>query len=223
MGKGSRPHRSAKAGRKPASGATPGHSGAGRPRKEGERYASGRLKPPAPNARVVAERRALLGDAEAAGGALRAAENPLDLMAQRGWLSREAQGAGQAFARLHARGRMGLPKIRTSSPEPSVRGAQIASSDPTALWRLNEIWRGLAGDARAELINVCVLEAWPAWLVAAARTGEPTIRAALLAGRRKAALEEGLAAVARVLKAPTPAGLAAGSDLKLFADWVRAG
>ena len=60
MGKGSKPHRS-KVGRHRGLG----HSRAGRPRQAGERYASGRLKPPEPNARVVAGRLALLGEAGA--------------------------------------------------------------------------------------------------------------------------------------------------------------
>ena len=219
MGKGSTPHR-ARPARKLRGGL--GHSRAGRPRKDGERYENGRLKPPPPNARVVAERRALLGEADAGRSRLKMAENPLDLILARGWLSREHYDAGRSFAALHGRARLSLPPIRTSSLETRVR-AVVAAGDATALWRLNEIWTELDGEGRSALIEVCVLEVWPAWLVAAALTGDPAVREALLTGHRKRALERALDAVGRQLMQPAPAGLSAGSALSRFVEWVKAG
>jgi hypothetical protein len=223
MGKGSKPHRTAKKRRKSTGFAQVGHSRSGRPRKDGERYANGRLKPAGPNERVLAQRRALLGEPEAGVGQLKAAENPLDLMLARRWVTPDLHQAGRNFAALHALARLSLPPVRTSDIETNVRAISQARTDPVAIWRLNEVWAQLAQDARNALIEVCVLEAWPPWLIGAARAGEPEIQRALLASRRRRALEEGLAAVAEVLARPTPAGLAAGSDITGFVEWLRAG
>lgn len=221
MGKGSQPHRS-RTGRKARRAVGLGHSRAGRPRKDGARYDNGRLKPAGPNERVLTGRRALLGDPEARPAELKAAENPLDLMLARGWLSRDLHEAGRAFAALHARARLSLPAIRTSRLELRGRTAPEAG-DPVALWRLNEIWSGLANEQRSVLIDVCVLEAWPPWLVTAATTVEQALRAALLEGPRKRSLEIALTRTAEIIRRPTPAGLRAGSDLSQFVAWMTAG
>lgn len=221
MGKGSRPHRSTKPRRTRRAGI--GHSRAGRPRKAGERYENGRLRPAGPNERVLALRRRLLDRPEAAAQGLRAAENPLDLMLARGWIGQEAHSAGKAFARLHAEARMSLAPIRVSSLERPVRGAGTVRTDPVALWRLNRIWAALAGRpaAAGALVEVCVLEAWPAWLIGAASAQDAQVRAGLLAGRGRAALEAGLAACAAQLREPLPRDLGEAREMGAFVDWVR--
>lgn len=70
-------------------------SNGGRPRQEGERTASGRLKPPGPNKLVIERRKALCDD-------VTKASNPLDAAHYRGWISAEEYETGQTFARLHA-------------------------------------------------------------------------------------------------------------------------
>ncbi len=164
----------------------------------------------------------LLGEAGACARRLKAAENPLDLMLARAWLTRELYEAGKTFACLHARARLSLPPMRTSSLE-RRGGSASAQSDPVALWRLNEISSGLLAEQRGVLIDVCVLETWPAWLVTAATTEERVLRAALLAGPRKCALETGLTTAAEIMRRPTPPGLGAGSDLSQFVAWMKAG
>ncbi|MEI7931715.1 MAG: hypothetical protein WCI21_01470 [Alphaproteobacteria bacterium] len=164
----------------------------------------------------------LLGEAGACARRLKAAENPLDLMLARAWLTRELYEAGKTFARLHARARLSLPPMRTSSLE-RRGGSASAQSDPVALWRLNEIWSALSIEQRSALLDICVLEIWPNWLVAAAITAEETLRAALLAGPSRRVLELGLAQAAEIMRRPTPPGLTAGSDLSEFVSWMRAG
>lgn len=74
----------------------------GRPRKAGDRYPSGKLKPDVkPNARVVAMRRALLGAKDSDNVDLTKTEHPLDLALVRGWLSQERYDAAQLFIRLY--------------------------------------------------------------------------------------------------------------------------
>jgi hypothetical protein len=85
-------------------------STAGRPRKEGDRYPSGKLKPPLPNQRVIAERRILLGGA----GDISKAENPLDLMLARGWITEDEHRAGRAYAFLYIKAGIDLPRLKTA-------------------------------------------------------------------------------------------------------------
>lgn len=223
MGKGSKPHRSARKSKayKPL-GAQLASSRAGRPRIAGERYENGRLKPVGPNPRVVAERRALLGSPEAKGQALKAAENALDLALARGWLSKELHQAAQDYAVLHRRGALGLAPIRTIDPEQGPGGGRTPRlADAASLYRLSHIWQALATtpSVRRMLVEVCVLGAWPKWVIdaAAGKTGA-------LAGVERRSLQIGLATVHAVMRRPAPAGLMAeGSELSTFVDWVRGG
>lgn len=223
MGKGSKPRRTSDGKRRSRGGAPVGHSRAGRPRKAGPRYANGRLKPPGPNEKVVEQRRALLGDRVAVGKALKAAENPLDLMLARGWLQTELHQAGRAFARLHACGRMSVPSVRTTSFDAPVRAANTLTADPVSLWRLREIWETLAGRPAsvAALVDVCVIETWPAWLAGAAFASDDEVQTEYLNNRGRAALNHGLQAVADVIARPVPEDLKSGTDLSVFVDWLR--
>ena len=223
MGKGSKPHRNARRTRaRKALGAHLPSSKAGRPRAAGERYASGRLKPAGPNLRVVAERRALLGVADAKGQALKAAENALDLALARGWLSKELRQAAEDYAALHRRSALGLTPIRTSNPEQGPGGSRAPrAADAQALYRLSHIWQALAAtpSVRRTLVEVCVLGAWPKWVIDAAK-GD----ARALTSPERRTLQIGLATVNAAMSRPAPAGLMAeGSDLSTFVDWVRGG
>jgi len=225
MGKGSRPHRTTgqkrpKA-RRPLGAALPS-SRAGRPRLAGERYANGRLKPVGPNAVVLARRRALLGDPAARGKALAAAENALDLMLARGWLSKDEHQAAQAYGQLHRRAQMGLPGMKTSNPERVGEGRGMGGPgpvDPAALLRLSQIWKSLAARpaARGLLVELCVLKAWPAFVIEAV-AGDPKA----MSGRARKDLAAALTVVQAVLSRPAPRGvLAQAKEVAAFVDWLR--
>lgn len=66
----------------------------GRPRKDGARYASGKLKPVGPNALVMERRKALCDDPTKA-------SNPLDAAYANGWLDLADYRTGIMFAHLH--------------------------------------------------------------------------------------------------------------------------
>lgn len=161
---------------------------AGRKRAVGERYPNGRLKPTAealalkrPNPRVLAERRALLGEPGADVKDCRRAENPLDCLEARGWLSPELARAGHAYAALYRRAGHVRPRVtlivqdaggspsldapERSDTSPLGPGGQGPDGDPEAVALLNEVWRHLDPRAGAELNSVCIHQAWPFWAV----------------------------------------------------------
>ncbi|MBV8593926.1 MAG: hypothetical protein JOZ27_06470 [Caulobacteraceae bacterium] len=155
----------------------------GRPRlQHAARYPSGRIKPPEPNARVVAERRFMLGDPDAKGLALRHAENAADLMLARGWLTKPLHEAAQTVTRLY---KAALPPMvgakTTSIVEEPTREAAIdrlrrgpvspvdPDGDPRAMAVLRGLWRVLSVNpaAHREVVGLCLLAgSWPSWLVA---------------------------------------------------------
>lgn len=90
----------------------------GRPRKSGERYPGGKLKPQnGPNAKVVAMRRALLGANDGEDVDLTMAENPMDLAFARGWISEPRHRAGKLFANLYRGIRMPALKVSRDTSE----------------------------------------------------------------------------------------------------------
>lgn len=221
MGKASNP-RCSKKERKARGRSNPG---AGRPRKEGPRYANGRLKPEGPNARVVEIRRALLGKPDAKGMALAPAENPLALAHARGWLSKSLLDAGAAFREHHHKARLSLPPPRTANLEPGSGGKSYAPADPAALYLMHRIWTVLSIKPKAlgAVVDVCILDAWPDWLVQA--VAEPAVdrRARILQSARRAHLQEGLAVIASILSQPLPQGIQRGTELSEFVSWLRIG
>lgn len=174
----------------------------GRPRAEGERFACGKLKPPAPNPKVLAQRRMLAGQ----DGDLRRAEHPLELAAARGWIGEGQYRAGQAFARLYRQARLEAPdrearsqfdELETSDEDDNRRLGDLSRADLTAAFdrafsqtaapdlegrsaRAFDLWKrvnaGLAAAEQAEVFQVCVRGSWPQWIVqrAAGRTDTRT-------------------------------------------------
>lgn len=202
---------------------------AGRKPKSGARFPGGKLKPSAealaarrPNPKVLAERRALLGRAEAGPDELRRAENPLDCMDARGWLPEGLARWGFAYAELHRRA--GLHQPRTTliadsapqgagvdkaslaelTPEEAVRVWEAAMSrpvtaggwdgDPDAAATLKALWRALGIAACTELHSVCLARSWPVWAMQKV-CGRPDAEIAPKWLRRRETLVRGLETV----------------------------
>lgn len=163
-----------------------GSSKAGRPRKEGDRYPNGRLKPPGPNERVLEKRRA--GDAEAG-------EHPLDFALSQRWITeqmhRDADAYRQAFGRSHiglGAPRLGMASLPEVVPSEELRinwsqmsDAEIveifdkvfgdvppppnADADKTALGKWREMNAHLSAAEQQEMFKVCIMGSWPFWMV----------------------------------------------------------
>jgi hypothetical protein len=163
----------------------------GRPRKDGARHPSGQLvQKVEPNAKVVAIRRALAGEAGAA--PLASAEDPMALALARGWITAEQHQAGQRYAALWRRAhpQRRRPVIEETS-EPAARDprrvgemsdAEIAAafeaallsggreapseaSEAEARQRYNELSRGMTAGEQNEVFLCFCLVSWPQWLL----------------------------------------------------------
>lgn len=161
-----------------------GSSKAGRPKKTGDRYACGKLRPTGPNETVIAKRKA--GDASAG-------EHPLDFALSNGWITermhKDAMAYRAAFNRTQIRGPglcMGgmqeapepetlrtnwselsdsyiselFDKVFSEEPAPEVKEQQDAQS--LARWRALNV--ALSPEERHELFLVCVVGSWPFWM-----------------------------------------------------------
>ena len=76
----------------------------GRPRQEGERYECGKLKPPAPNEKVLAFREAVASNRTRA-------ENPLDTMLENGWITHDQYITACKFRDDRRAAKMGGPAM----------------------------------------------------------------------------------------------------------------
>lgn len=197
-----------------------GSSKAGRPRKEGDRYPSGKLKPAGPNARTLDRRKA--GDAEAG-------EHPMDFALSKGWLTERDHQASACYLAAFNRAHIGGPRLSRGglcevvpSEELRLNWSQLSDeeiaeifdkvfcvdalpADPAALeaaalarWKL--LNAALTGEERAELFLVCVLGSWPLWM--------PKLAADHALGgkdaRKAATLKNALGAVSRALRPDKP-------------------
>lgn len=213
----------------------------GRPKKAGARFPSGQRKVLSktttvdgkPNELVVARRRVLLGNPDAKPHETRAAENPLDTMAARGWLDPSLARAGNAYAELcrqvghHAR------KVTASleeAPETSgVDARRIVDMTPEeihAIWavlerrgshragadgdgaaqdtkRLYSLWIVLGPSLCAELNAVCINQSWPLWAMQMV-CGRMAEEIPEKWMRKRSVLAEGLTIVREVLSPAKP-------------------
>ncbi len=145
--------------------ASKGVSKSGRKRAEGDRYPCGKLRPPKPNEKVVALRRAMLGRSDISVMATAAAENPLDLMLARGWIDERLHRAARQYAALHVRARLDGPALRTGSYEKTAKSFDAALGDAEAMSVLRDLWTTLAQAEAQLLLEVCVRDSWPEWVV----------------------------------------------------------
>lgn len=112
-----------------------GSSKAGRPKKAGDRYACGKLKPEPPNAAVLAQRAQLLGSAPDKAGKVaqyQDASTPLDLALARGWLTEAQHKAGVAYAAAYRSARLGAPSLDAGgviASDPSTGGGRAVIAD----------------------------------------------------------------------------------------------
>ncbi len=100
----------------------------GRPKKQGDRFPNGRLKPPGPNERVVAMRKAICDD-------VTMATCPLDAAFARGWISQAEHGAGKAFIALHS---------GAGFKGPGYSGQRDTSLPTGSADELADNWRGMS-------------------------------------------------------------------------------
>ncbi|RRN64658.1 hypothetical protein [Caulobacter sp. 602-1] len=129
----------------------------GRPRKSGDRYPSGKLKPDVkPNSRVVAMRRALLGAKDGEAVDLTKTEHPLDLALARGWLTQERYDAAQLFIRLYRGIRFPVMAV---SRDPSDLG--VLSKEDRALIGEKLNWANMPSADVNRLFDAVVMAARP--------------------------------------------------------------
>lgn len=169
----------------------------GRKRTEGAaRYKSGKIVPEkiTPNAITIEARRMLLGLAEGevmTPEALRLAENPLGVALHRQWITPAEHRVGEAIALLYQRAGLDLPSLRTQDLSREIRGGASGRGDAKAMTILREVAKSLNGwpKCTAAIIDVCVLSAFPDWMLAHAgmkRTDYGTGRVHLCTGLRLA-------------------------------------
>jgi hypothetical protein len=197
-----------------------GSSKAGRPRKKGARFPSGKLKPPPANANVIERRKA--GDAHAG-------EHPLDFALSQGWVTETGHRAGMAYVATFNRShtgaigpRLALQRLPESDLSESLRlnwsqlsdeqivdifdkvfSVEAAPEDKLereaaamVLWkRLNA---ALKPEERDELFMVCVIGSWPLWMPKKAQAYTLGLKDV----RRESMLTAALDAVSRALKPP---------------------
>jgi hypothetical protein len=143
----------------------PGAAKAGRKRLDGERYACGKRRPPAPNPKVVALRRAMLGGEAPSPGALAAAENPLDLMLARGWIDEPLHRAAADYAALHRRAALDGPALRRGDFEKVQRSFDSGPGDSAAMAALRALWAELTPAQARSLFETAVCASWPEWMI----------------------------------------------------------
>lgn len=195
---------------------------AGRPRQEGERYACGKLKP-RKNERLVEAKRALVGE----GMDIALADDPLDFIHAKGWLSASLYRTALAFRTIRRRAGVGAPRLSGGgvAETASTTGMQglsfrdMTDSEVTSVFdhvfrgqgaisdeereqdmrRWKALERAMSTDQRREVGLVVLDSSWPFW-VTALNLGKPlTDRQA----QQRQHLEAGLEAMRRVLRPVT--------------------
>ena len=150
----------------------------GRPRKDGERTESGRLRDPGPNPRMLAQRRELLGS-----GANEKLDHndPLDVALARGWLTQERHQVANSLCGMFRRAGTHLPAgikvadygeatLRREVAE-QITGGSVSyvpvsdlDGDPEAWAKVKLALNAMRPAQRARVISVVLRREWPQWL-----------------------------------------------------------
>lgn len=209
-------------------GSRPKKSSTGRPRKEGERFPNGRLKPQPPNPIVLAARQAL-GVTDP-----RKPCTPLLLAFERGWISDVEYGTGRAYAGVYRRAQLCSPGAITVSDTsiqagvedvPDVKWSEMSRKMIAQIWdsafrdvgtyegseatqeraaRAMQRWKqmsaAMTADERSEVDLVCLRESWPQWILQRAAGRFETSWE-----RKRDLLLSGLSKMTRKIETPAPA------------------
>jgi len=161
----------------------------GRPRKEGDRYECGKLKPPPPNPVVLAQRAALCADPMMA-------TNPIDVMLANRWISEDQHRTACRYREDHNRAQLCGPTVPTqqdlSAPEGvdarNLRFTNMTHGEIAAIWdsamgrtpapmtdqedaqhraleRYKAANRAMTTDQQNEVNGVVLLDSWPQWVI----------------------------------------------------------
>lgn len=180
-----------------------GSSKAGRPRKEGARFPSGRLKASGPNELTLERRKLLCAD-------ITKATDPMDCALANGWITMQDHRTGMMYAALHRAAVTGGPRsgagagaleVTAGSQSSGVPWGLMASDEVAAIWdsamkdvpaeevadeareSANRRWRlasaAMTPEERAQVHLLCVQSSWPWWITnrAAAAQLKATIEA----------------------------------------------
>ena len=160
----------------------------GRPRQSGDRYPSGKLRPPKPNEKVLAIRQAFGLDK------LGQKFTPIEVAFHRGWIDEETYWAAARYAALYRLAVTGvpgyanqnLPEAPSSVDVRALSFAQLTHAEVTAIWdsamgepsyegneertakatrRWREVNLRMSTEQRQEVFDVVALESWPQWIV----------------------------------------------------------
>ena len=181
----------------------------GRPRKEGDRMPSGRLRDPGPNPRMLEQRRALLGS-----GANEKLDHndPLDVALARGWLSQERHQIANRLSGMFRRAGTHLPAgmrvadygeatLRREVAE-QVTGGSVAyvpvsdlDGDPEAWAKVKLALDAMKPVQRKIVISAVIQREWPQWL-------RLRLSGLSISTREQVDLEDGLDVVAWAMRPP---------------------
>jgi hypothetical protein len=201
-----------------------GSSKAGRPRKSGDRYSDGRLKPIKGNPSVEQRRRDMLNDDSLD---ISTASDPLDFAHAKGFLTTARYRTAGTYLALHRQAnphgpRMGNGSLAETMPTTNVREgafstlshaevtqifdavfnvgappAEDAATKATKKWQ--KVQKALTPDERNELHATVVNHSCPMWLIILSNGGDPGSWA-----RKRVWLETGLDKVRRALATERP-------------------
>lgn len=160
----------------------------GRPRQQGDRYPSGKLRPPTPNEKVLAIRQAF--GLEKLGQKF----TPIEVAFHRGWIDEQTYWAAARYAALYrlavtgvpAYANQNLPEAPTSVDVRTLTFAQLTDAEVSAIWdsamgepqvetdedrrakatrRWREVNAAMSPKQRQEVFSVVALESWPQWII----------------------------------------------------------
>lgn len=160
----------------------------GRPRQDGDRYPSGKLRPPQPNDRVLAIRRSFGLDK------LGQQFTPIEVAFHRGWIDEATYWTAARYAVLYRVAVTGgpgyanqnLPEAPASVEVRALSFAHLTDAEVTAIWdsamgepisatdedrrvRATKRWREvnerMSADQRREVMSVVILDGWPQWII----------------------------------------------------------